>query len=159
MPGEVTLRPTRPHGDGEFLLSLYSSTRTDELAIVGWPQEQLDAFVRMQFEAQSRGYAATFPGADNSVVIVDGMAAGRLIVDRSDDEIRIVDIALLPEFRRAGVGSTLVRPLLEEADATGLPVRCHVAEGNDARKFWERFGLVAGSSDGAYVAMERACSI
>jgi ribosomal protein S18 acetylase RimI-like enzyme len=117
MPGEVTLRPTRPHWDGDFLLSLYASTRTAELAILGWPQQQLDAFVRMQFEAQSRGYAATFPGADSSVVMVEGMPAGRLIVDRSDDEIRIVDIALLPEFRRAGVGSALVRPLLEEAEA------------------------------------------
>jgi len=111
----------------------------------------------MQLDAQTRHYRSVHPTAAHSVITVGGEPAGRLIVDRSDREIRIVELALLPPFRRAGVGSELVRPLLEEADAAGLPVRCHVEQSNDARRFWERLGLVAVGLDGAHMAMERAC--
>ncbi len=111
----------------------------------------------MQFDAQARHYRGSFPDARHSVICVGGERAGRLIVNRSDDEIRIVDIALLPEFRGAGVGGWLVRRLLDQAEAGRLPVRCRVLAGNDARRFWERAGFVAQDEDGVYVAMERAC--
>jgi ribosomal protein S18 acetylase RimI-like enzyme len=87
---------------------------------------------------------------------VDGEPAGRLIVNQADDQILIIDIALLPEFRRTGIGSALVRGLLEQADAGRLPVRCHVLHDSTARRFWERAGFTAQGSDGVYLAMERA---
>lgn len=129
-----------------------------ELGILGWTDAQVSAFIRTQFEAQTSHYRAVHPEASESVITVDDAPAGRLIVDRSQDEIRIVYIALLPEFRRAGVGSRLVRRLFEEADAGGLPVRCHVAKSDCARRFWEQLGLVARGLDGMHVAMERACA-
>jgi ribosomal protein S18 acetylase RimI-like enzyme len=158
MAPDVALRPADLPADDEFLISVYASTRMPELSGLGWPEAQLDAFIRMQFDAQTRHYGAAFPGATHSVIAVGGAPAGRLIVDRADAELRIVDISLLPQFRRAGVGTALVRELLEEADARGLPLRCHVAVGNDALAFWERFGLRARDHDDAYVAMERPCA-
>jgi GNAT superfamily N-acetyltransferase len=93
----------------------------------------------MQFDAQTRHYRGSFPDAWYSVICVGGERAGRLIVNRSDDEILIVDIALLPAFRGAGVGGGLIRRLLEEAEAGRLPVRCRVLQGNDTRPFSLRF--------------------
>jgi GNAT superfamily N-acetyltransferase len=158
MLGEVTARPVRLPADGDFLLSVYAATRVGELSMLGWSDAQIDAFIRMQFDAQTRHYRALHPHASHSVIAVGGRLAGRLIVERTEEEIRIVDLALLDEFRRAGVGSRLVRRLFADADADGLPVRCHVEQGNDARRFWERLGLVAQGVDGAHVAMERACA-
>ena len=157
MCGEVSVRPERLPEDGDFLLSLYASTRRPELTGLGWSAAQQDAFIRMQFDAQTRHYRGCFPDARYSVICVGGERAGRMIVRRSDDEILIVDIALLPEFRGAGTGGALVRCLLAEADTGRLPVRCRVLQGNDARRFWERAGFVAQDGDGVYVAMERAC--
>jgi GNAT superfamily N-acetyltransferase len=157
MLGAVTVRPVVA-SDDDFLRLVYASTRIPELSVLGWPDEQLDAFIRMQFDAQARHYDAFYPEATRSVVIVDGDPGGRLIVDRSDGTILIVDVALLPEVRRIGVGSRLMRPLLEEADAGGWRVRCHVALGNDARLFWEHLGMVATGVDGAHVAMQRECA-
>jgi|HubBroStandDraft_3_1064219.scaffolds.fasta_scaffold42074_2 GNAT superfamily N-acetyltransferase len=156
MHGEVSTRPERLPDDGDFLLSLYASTRRPELAGLGWSETEEDAFIRMQFSAQARHYRGSFPEAAYSVICVDGEPAGRLIVSRSGDEIVLVDLALLPGFRRTGIGSGLVRCLLDEADAGRLRVRCHVRQGSDARRFWERAGFVAQGSDGVYVAMERA---
>jgi GNAT superfamily N-acetyltransferase len=154
MPGEVSARPERLPEDGEFLLSLYASTRRPELTGLGWSAAQEDAFIRMQFDAQDRHYRGSFPDAGYSVICVGGERAGRLIVNRARGEILIVDIALLPQFRGAGVGGGLVRRLIDEADAGRLPLRCHVARGNDARRFWERAGFVAQDEDATYVAME-----
>jgi ribosomal protein S18 acetylase RimI-like enzyme len=158
MPGEVTVRAMRLPADSEFLMSVYGATRRPELSLLDWSEAQADAFIRMQFDAQTRHYRAHYPQASHVVIAVGGEPAGRLIVDRSTKEIRIVDLALLSEFRRAGVGSWLVRLLFEEADAKGLPVRCHVEQSNDARRFWEQLGLVARGLDGVHVAMERVCA-
>jgi GNAT superfamily N-acetyltransferase len=158
MAAEVRTRPVRLPADGELLLSVYASTRQAELSVLGWPEEEADAFVRSQFDAQARHYQAFHPRASHEVITVAGEPAGRLILERSDEEIRIVDIALLPRFRGAGVGRALVGPLLEEADAGGLTVRCHVVQGNDAQAFWERLGLVARGLDGMHVLMERGCA-
>jgi ribosomal protein S18 acetylase RimI-like enzyme len=157
MLGDVTVRPARVPADGEFLLSVYAATRAPELTLLNFSPAQAEAFVRMQFDAQTRHYNAFHPDASQLVIAVGGEPAGRLIVDRSDSEIRIVDIALLPGFRRAGVGSAVIRRTFQEADAAGLPVRCHVEQSNEARAFWEHLGLVARGVDGAHVKMERGC--
>jgi ribosomal protein S18 acetylase RimI-like enzyme len=158
MPGEVRTRAVELPGDAAFLLSVYDTTRRAETSLMGWSDTEMDAFIAMQFDAQTRHYATAFPDATSLVVLVGDVRAGRLIVDRSEERILIVDITLLPEFRGTGVGRELVRPLLEEADAAGLPVRLHVAHDNDARAFWEYLGFVAQGLDGLYVAMERATS-
>ena len=155
MHGDISARPERLPDDSDFLLSVYASTRP-ELTGLGWPAEQQDAFIRMQFDAQTCHYRESFPAATYSVICVDGERAGRLIVNHADDQILIIDIALLPEFRRTGIGSGLVRRLLDQADADHLPVRCHVLHDSTARRFWEHAGFAAQGSDGVYVAMERA---
>ncbi len=156
MHGEVSTRPSRLPDDEDFLLSLYASTRRAELAGLGWSGKEEDAFIRMQFDAQAWHYRHAYPNATYSVICVDGERAGRLIVNRNDDEIVIADITLLPQFRRIGIGSGLVQRLVDEADAGHLRVRCHVLRDSDARRFWERAGLAAQGSGGVYLAMERA---
>lgn len=159
MSREISMRPARTGEDDDFARTVYASTRRPELTALGWSAPEQDAFIRMQFDAQTCQYQAAFPHASHRIICVDGEPAGRLIVHRSDDEIRIVDIALLPEFRRRGVGSELVGRLLTEADATALPVRLHVLAASEARRFWERAGFATqqADDDGVYLSMERPC--
>jgi GNAT superfamily N-acetyltransferase len=158
MPGDVRTRAVELPGDAAFLLSVYDTTRRAEQILMGWSDTEMDAFIAMQFDAQTRHYGSVFPDASSLIVLVDDDPAGRLIVDRSGERILLVDITLLPGFRGRGVGGALVRPLLEEADAAGLPVRLHVLHDNDARAFWEHLGFVAQGLDGLHVVMERAPS-
>jgi GNAT superfamily N-acetyltransferase len=155
MPREVNLRPASPAA-ADFLRSVFASTRASELSALGPAGPAADAFIRMQLEAQTRHYAAAYPDARDSIIEVDGEPAGRLIVNRAEDEIRVVEIALLPDFRRRGIGGELVRRLLDEADASRLPVRGHVIDGNEALRFWLGLGFETGAWDGAHVAIERA---
>src|SRR5258708_3770186 len=91
--------------DTDFLRRVYASTRAAELAMTPWSDEQKEAFCRMQFDAQRSHYAQYYPAASHDIIQRDGVPAGRLYVDRGESEILIVDIALLPEYRGAGIGT------------------------------------------------------
>lgn len=150
----VTLRPAGPE-DRDFLLDVYASTREAELAPVPWTPEQKAAFLKMQFEAQAADYSRNYMEADFSVIEVDGAPAGRLYVERQPGEIRLIDIALVPAFRGRGIGTGLLRDLLEEADAKGKGVSLHVEVFNPARRLYERLGFTAVSERTPYLLMER----
>jgi GNAT superfamily N-acetyltransferase len=151
---DVALRPATPD-DYAFLERVYVSTREEELAPVPWTAEQKRTFLAQQFAAQSAHYAKHYPDASFEVVLVDGEPAGRLIVARWEGEIRIVDVALLPEHRGRGIGAGLIRPLLDEADAAGLKVTINVERMNPAQRLYERLGFAPAAEDGVYVRMER----
>ena len=111
----VALRPAT-EADRDFLARVYASTREQELAQVPLSPEQKAAFLRQQFEAQSAHYESNYTETSFDVVLVDGEPAGRLIVARWAEELRIVDIAMLPQQRGRGVGGRLMGELLAEAD-------------------------------------------
>jgi ribosomal protein S18 acetylase RimI-like enzyme len=136
-------------------MRVYASTRTEELAVVPCDAAQKSAFLRAQFEAQDRWYREHYTGATFEVVLVDGEPAGRLYVYRGEAEIRIVDIALLPEHRGNGAGSTLLGDLLAEADAAGKRVTIHVERLNPALRLYERLGFSVAEDKGVYLLLER----
>jgi len=154
--GEPQLR-LRPIADADlpFLFRLYASTREEELAGVDWPAEQKEAFVRQQFEAQHAWYQENYAGSSFDVVEVDGEPAGRLYVARWENEVRIVDISLLPAHRGRGLGGALLAQLLAEADAQGKPVSVHVERFNPALRLYERLGFRFREDKGVYLLLER----
>lgn len=149
----VRLRSIVPEEE-QLLFRIYSSTREEELAQVPWDDAGKEAFLRQQFAAQHKHYRQYFPEASFDLIVIDGKAAGRLYVDRSQEEIRIVEISLLPEFRGRGIGSSLIRGVLEEAAAARKPVRIHVEFYNRAKGLYERFGFRELSENGVYILME-----
>jgi ribosomal protein S18 acetylase RimI-like enzyme len=178
MGGDVTLRPLRWPEDEPFLQALYASTRVDELAQVPWTVEQKGAFCRMQFAAQHQHYQEHYAGATFDVIELsgqpgevprsgdadstgggrsppysspDGVAIGRLYVARWADEIRIIDIALLPGYRGRGIGTTLIKQVLAEGEAAGKPVSIHVEHFNPAVGLYRRLGFEVVEERGAYL--------
>jgi len=149
----LTLRPIRSD-DLPFLYTAYASTRLEELAPLGWSVEQQAAFLTQQFNAQHQYYQANYPGADFQIILVNDQPAGRLYVDRRAGEIRIVDIALLPEYRNSGIGSRLLRDLLAEATLAGKLVSIHVEKFNPALRLYERLGFSIVDDRGVYWFLE-----
>jgi len=154
--GEVALRAVRPE-DEEFLLDVYASSRADEMALVPWDEAQKRAFLRQQFEAQAAQYFARFPEAEYSIILYKDRPVGRFWTGKSPREIRLLDIAILPEFQNQGIGAALVKALIEEAEEANLPLRHMVFKLNiDALRFYERLGFAPIEDVGAYIHMERA---
>ena len=152
--GKLALQPTAP-GDEAFLLSVYDSTRADELGQVEWQEGQKELFLKWQFDLQRREYDARFPDAEYSVIMIDARPAGRIWIGRDSEQIRLLDIALLPEFQNRGAGTLLLHRLIEEARQAGKPLRHMVfVLNNDAHRFYERLGFVVIEEFGAYKHME-----
>jgi ribosomal protein S18 acetylase RimI-like enzyme len=151
---DVALRTAR-ETDRDFLAGVYFSTREEELAPVPWSPDEKAAFLAQQFEAQSLHYARHYADASTDVIVVDGEPAGRLMVMRWEDEILIVDIALLPEHRSRGIGTRLLRPLIEEASHRGVPLTIHVERMNPALSLYRRLGFEEVGDEGIYLTMRR----
>lgn len=140
--------------DREFLFGVYASTRADELDAVSWSDAEKQAFLQQQFAAQSVSYSSHYPGAAFQIIVVGGQDAGRLYVHRRNQEIRIMDIALLSPFRRRGIGSQLIAALLREGEASRRAVSIHVEIFNPAMRLYERLGFRVISTQGVYHLME-----
>ena len=152
MAEQISFRPIRDE-DRPFLLRLYASTRAEELAVVDWSDEEKQQFLGFQFGAQHDYYQEQFPNARFDLVLVDGEPAGRLYVDRREDEIRLIDIALLPEYRRRGLGGRLMNRVLDEGRKAGLPVQIHVEQNNPAMRLYDRLGFQRVEDQGVYWLM------
>jgi len=152
--GTLTLRPVTS-ADDQFLLSVYHSTRADELSQAEWQEGQEQQFVKWQFDLQRREYDTRFPDADYFMILIDDSPAGRIWIGRDAEQIRLLDIALRPEFQNRGAGTLLLRRLIDEARQVGKPLRHMVfVLNNDAHRFYERLGFVVIEDLGAYKHME-----
>lgn len=150
----VTLRHATPT-DEPFLCEVYASTRLDELAAAGWTAAQTDAFLRMQHDAQLATYRARHPRGAFLVVQLDGRPVGRLFLAVLDGHLRVVDLALLPAWRGAGIGTAVLAAVLAGADAAGRRVSLHVERGNRAARLYERLGFSRAGGDEVYLLLER----
>jgi ribosomal protein S18 acetylase RimI-like enzyme len=153
--GLIGLRPAVA-ADESFLYRVYASTREVELQLFDWNDDQKTAFLTMQFGAQRLSYRQSFPGWGYDIIAIGDQPVGRFFVHRGADAIRVVDLGLLPEYRSQGIGSALLKAVLEEADEAGMPIRLHVESFNRAMKLYERLGFRAVRINGIHVEMECA---
>ncbi len=151
----VQFRPIEP-ADEMLLLAIYSSTREEEMALVPhWPEEHKKAFLNQQFQAQHQYYQQMYLHKQFTIVEYKGQPAGRLYLDHRPDEIRIVDIALLPDFRNLGLGEHLLRNIMNDAAASNKGVTIHVERHNRALHLYERLGFkVINEDNPVYFLME-----
>lgn len=153
-----SFRPANWDGEASdlpFLRELYASTRREELAPAGWPKEQVENFLSQQFHAQHVHYQEHYADADFDVILSDqGEPIGRLYLIEWEKEFRIVDIALLPETRRKGIGGRILSEIIERAFAVGKAVSIHVEQYNPAMHLYERLGFEKIDEKGVYHLME-----
>lgn len=139
--------------DLPFLQKVYASTRREEMAMTGWPVAQQQAFLSMQFDAQHSHYQAHYPDAVWLVVEHGIIPVGRLYLEDWTRELRIIDIALLSEFRGRGWGAAMLQDLMEVTGATGRAVSIHVEKTNPAMKLYQSLGFKVIEDKGVYDLM------
>lgn len=144
---EVTRRPV-VETDAAFLFQLYASARESELAQVPWTLQQKHDFLLMQFNAQTAGYREAYPQALHEMICAGGNPAGRVYWSREPDRIHILDITVAPAYRNAGIGSYVIREILEEGRGTNKPVTIYVEDFNPSCRLFARLGFQVASRDG-----------
>jgi GNAT superfamily N-acetyltransferase len=138
---QLALRPAQA-GDNEFFYRVYASTRSNEMTLVNWTDEQKEAFLHMQFNAQTEHYQIHYPNAEYKIFQCDDIPIGRLIIERSKNQLLLMDIALLPEYRNTGIGTVIIQDLMNEADQVGLPLVLRVEFFNPVIRLYTRLGFI-----------------
>ncbi len=149
----IEMRPAEA-GDLAFMQQLYSSTRSAEVRMGGCDLATETLLQGLQFKAQQTWYETEYPNADLAVIMDRERSVGRLYVDYGPDELRILDICLLPEYRNRGIGLGLLRSLQAQGERLRLPVRINVPLGSPAQRLLLRCGFDILAADGIYNIME-----
>jgi ribosomal protein S18 acetylase RimI-like enzyme len=137
----VTLRPAVFLTDETFLHYLFSDAH-QEFQQLPLPPEEIDSVVSMQFHLQQQGYESQFPESRHDLILLDEEPVGRIWVNRAEEDMTVVDIALLAQHRNRGIGAMLYLRVMEEARAARLPVRCSVERYNiGSFRFHDRLGF------------------
>lgn len=151
VPG-CDLRPIHD-GDLPWLRDLYASSRTDELAVLPWPDIAKRAFLDSQFTAQHLSYRARFPEAAFLALEREGRPLGRYYLDRGASDL-IVDICLFPEARGQGLGTALIRAGQHDAATRGRDMTLHVQHTNPAAlRLYRRLGFVVTDGGDTHATM------
>ena len=148
----LALRVVGPD-DQVFLDALYASSRADLLPI-GTDAGFVDQLIRMQQRIQTMGFAQNYPDAQHWIVLKHDKAIGRLVVDASSTDVRLVDIVMLPEAQGGGVGTALMQAVQRFARERSLGMSLAVLTSNThARNLYARCGFVVHRSDALFEHM------
>jgi ribosomal protein S18 acetylase RimI-like enzyme len=152
--GRLTLRPEREE-DQAFRYRLFCQSRPPEWDMVQIDPQAREHLMRHQFEAQTKGYRIQFPKARFDIIELDGEPIGRIVVDRPPDMIHLVDQAIVPARRNKGLGTTIMRTLMDEVRGRALPLRLMVGSSNDpSLRLYLRLGFVPIATTPMYIELE-----
>lgn len=149
----LELRPEDPATDGAFLDRLYATTREEELAQTGWSRAEVRRFLHQQSQLQRAHYREHYPEAEFLLIVGDDGPVGRLYTDARPGELRLMDIALLPEWRGGGRGTTIIEALQDWAVASDTAITLHVEPFNRAARLYRRLGFETVETRGVYELM------
>lgn len=154
MNHSITLRPATID-DEPFFYNLYKLSRVEEFAIAQLTEMQFEALMRMQYSARKMSYEGNYPEAKHDIVVVDGVDAGQIWVNRDDTQLRVIDISIAGAFQNQGIGAALMRDLIAQAREAALPLRCSIATNNPGSlRFHQRLGFRITTGDEMYYEME-----
>jgi len=141
--------------DLPFSEAVYIAHRWEEIQAAPWTDEQRLAFLRSQFQGQWNHYASAYYDADFLILESEGQKIGRLYLhDQNPNDLRIIDIGLMPEWRACGLGGVLLRTVMDYAQAQGKICSIHVEQSNPARHLYERLGFKEVKPVGPYFLLE-----
>ncbi|HEX8734490.1 MAG TPA: GNAT family N-acetyltransferase [Pyrinomonadaceae bacterium] len=117
--------------DFEFLWQLHNAALKKYITETwGWDEDW-----------QRRNFRENFNPNAGEIICADGKDAGFLWISEKESEIALVSIRLLPEFQNRGIGTKLIKRLLDKARAANKPVRLQVLKANPAKNLYEKLGF------------------
>lgn len=100
-----------------------------------------------------------FAPEHTSVVLADGEFAGCVTMRPVENGWWVENFYLSPALHGQGIGSAVLRTLLERADADGADVRLDVLQGSAARRLYERHGFTLEHEDPIDVYLVRRSGV
>jgi ribosomal protein S18 acetylase RimI-like enzyme len=133
--------------DQDFLNALYVDSRAD-LQQLPLAPTALQQMISMQQMSQAMGIRTTYPNAQYWLLLWNKEAVGRLIMDKSDKETRLIDIAVISAWRKKGIATQVIWALQDYAVQVQVPISLAVRCDNvDAQAIYRKAGFIVSSTD------------
>jgi len=142
-----------PHHEA-FLYELFVNTRLDEVTAWGWDESTKENFLKMQWTAQSRHFASEYPNVEHYVIRHEGQLVGRQMTSSTEQDVLLIDIAILPNYRNQGIGTALIVELQELAKRSRKRLRLSVLKTSAAVSLYHRLGFVTDKENDLYYFMK-----
>ena len=149
----LTLRPSRAD-DQEFLYRLFCSVHSEKLNLALLSVEERNRLIGLMYQGFAGHYSTIGPAADDRIVLLNNECIGRMILLQTREEIRLADLAILPQYRQRGIGTALIGQLQTESLMSNRPVRLHVARFDRASRLYQRLGFYKIDVEGPYLHLE-----
>jgi ribosomal protein S18 acetylase RimI-like enzyme len=167
----VILRRAIPQ-DASLLFALFAADRAAQFAATGLTEAQYRPLLDMQYKGRAMTYSAQYPDAEDWIVCIEEgsladvshasmekeLAVGRCLLARTSQgpklDFRLVDLAILPQFRDRGIATQVLQQLAQQSAAAGAAFSLQVEKQNPALRLYERLGFFKVSGDELSYEME-----
>ncbi|VAW73792.1 hypothetical protein MNBD_GAMMA10-2876 [hydrothermal vent metagenome] len=140
LPAGLALRPAR-EADNYFLENLYRSTR-DDLRLLDAETDFIETLIEQQHDARTTGYGERFPDAMYFIIEMSKEPIGQIVINFAENEVRLIDVSLIPAARNKGYGKSLIEMLQYASAVVNAPLRLSVHKQNMlARGLYQRLGF------------------
>lgn len=141
---QISLRTAVPE-DYEFSFEAKRQALGPHIAVRwGWNEDIQDALHRKRWSERPW-----------SIIQIEGQAIGTLSVEEKEDHIRFGEFYLLPENQGRGIGSRVLRLVLDRADTLRLPVRLEYLKWNPVASLYLRNGFEVVSKNDIHFFLTR----
>lgn len=141
---EIILRQAR-EDDLEFLWSLHKATMKSYVDETwGWNEE----FQREYFDNR-------FEPINIELIIYENARIGAIEIRDRENELFIANFEILPQYQNKGIGSTILKRIINTSGNKQKSIKLQVLKVNPANRFYERFGFKTVDKTETHYIMER----
>jgi len=129
--------------DSDFLYDLHRAAMQQYVAQTwGWDEAWQWNYFQQHFNP-----------AECQIITFEGKDVGVLSVRNRETEVLLKFIEVLPKYQNQGIGTAVIKSVLEEAHHTGQPVGLQVLKVNPARSLYERLGFLTTGQTATHYLM------
>lgn len=152
----LTLRP-KLESDKDFLIALYETSREEEMQYIEWQSDDdRKAFFLMQYNAQKLHFDTNYENLDYDIILYDNIDIGRLILYRTQENLHCVDIIIIPEYRKKGIGTVIMQRIEKEVEDKNITSTLYFEKTKPYLEgIYGKYGFVSIEDIGTHKLMER----
>lgn len=140
--------------DNEFEVQLLASLSAN-IALYDSNTDIAASLVETQYKAQMFSYSANFPGSQRWLIYRRQEKTGRLWIWLSKDALHLLDIIILPGSQNKGLGTQIIRALINYSKSTQRVFKLSVEVRNTgAQSLYSRLGLQITNKNDTHLEME-----
>jgi len=131
------------NSDYEFLFELKKSAEFEPIkAVFGWDENVQREIHRSEWNEEQP-----------TIIEVDGLAVGSYLVQYHTEYLYFGRFFLLPQYQGKGIGSQVLKDVIEIAAQKSLPIKLCYLQGNRVGQLYKRLGFEVTGQDEQFVHM------